>query len=164
LRTKPMTGLSQEQLDLLIDRIADRSGAWQPPRGRRRALSLAAAVTMTGGQADTTKIGRGGSPKPQRRRLRRSDGAGVRSQASEFFQRGLADELPTKIHPKTGTIRIYDLKTNTFGAYNANGTTRTFDKPDPGMHGRMSRVPWNFGGGPMIIRPLAPPPDRCTDW
>jgi transposase len=25
---------------------------------------------------------------------------------------------------------------------------------------RMSRVPWNFGGGPMMFRPL-PPPDRC---
>ncbi len=42
-----MTGLSQEQLDLLIDRIADQVGTWQPPRGRRRTLDLATAVTMT---------------------------------------------------------------------------------------------------------------------
>ncbi len=55
-------------------------------------------------------------------------------QASEFFQSGLADELPTKIDPKTGTIRIYDPESNTFGSYNANGTTRTFYKPDPSMH------------------------------
>src|SRR5919198_4709632 len=42
-----MTGLSQEQLELLIDRVADQVGAWQPPVGRHRALDLATAVTMT---------------------------------------------------------------------------------------------------------------------
>jgi hypothetical protein len=42
-----MTGLSAEQLELLIDRVADRVGTWQPARGRHRALGLAAAVTMT---------------------------------------------------------------------------------------------------------------------
>jgi hypothetical protein len=42
-----VTGLSQQQLDLLCDRIADLTGPWQPPRGRRRTLSPAAAVTMT---------------------------------------------------------------------------------------------------------------------
>jgi hypothetical protein len=47
LHTKSMTGLSQEQLDLLVDRIADLASPWQPPRGCHRTLSLAAAVTMT---------------------------------------------------------------------------------------------------------------------
>jgi hypothetical protein len=47
LHAKPMTGLSQEQLELLIDRVADQVGAWQPPRGRHRKLDLATAVTMT---------------------------------------------------------------------------------------------------------------------
>jgi len=42
-----MTGLSPEQLDLLIDRVADQVGTWQPPRGRHHRLDLAAAVTMT---------------------------------------------------------------------------------------------------------------------
>jgi hypothetical protein len=42
-----MTGLSQEQLDLLCDRVADQVGTWQPPVGRHRAVELAAAVTMT---------------------------------------------------------------------------------------------------------------------
>jgi hypothetical protein len=42
-----MTGLSPEQLDLLCDRVADRVGAWQPPRGRHHSLDLGAAVTMT---------------------------------------------------------------------------------------------------------------------
>jgi hypothetical protein len=42
-----MTGLSSEQLDLLCDRVAERVGSWQPPRGRHRALDLRAAITMT---------------------------------------------------------------------------------------------------------------------
>jgi DDE superfamily endonuclease/Helix-turn-helix of DDE superfamily endonuclease len=47
LRAKPMTGLSEEQLDLLIERVATRCDGWQPPRGRRRVLGFAVAVTMT---------------------------------------------------------------------------------------------------------------------
>ena len=50
------------------------------------------------------------------------------SEASSFFQRGLQDGLPTKID-SDGVIRIYDPESNTFGAYNADGTTRTFYKP-----------------------------------
>jgi pyocin large subunit-like protein len=46
-------------------------------------------------------------------------------QASEFRKRSQTDGLPTKIDPK-GTIRIYDPASNTFGAYNADGTTKTF--------------------------------------
>src|SRR6266487_1861327 len=42
-----MTGLSQEQLDLLIDRVAGQVGTWQPPVGRHPSLNLAAAITMT---------------------------------------------------------------------------------------------------------------------
>ena len=47
MHAKPMTGLSQEQLELLCDRVADQVGTWQPPVGRHRALDLRAAVTMT---------------------------------------------------------------------------------------------------------------------
>ena len=47
MHAKPMTGLSQEQLDVLIDRVADQVGTWQPPVGRHRTLDLASAVTMT---------------------------------------------------------------------------------------------------------------------
>jgi len=50
------------------------------------------------------------------------------SQASQFFERSQAAGLPTKIDIG-GTIRIYDPASNTFGAYNANGTIRTFFKP-----------------------------------
>jgi hypothetical protein len=31
LHAKSMTGLSQQQLDLLCDRVADQVGTWQPP-------------------------------------------------------------------------------------------------------------------------------------
>ncbi len=47
MHAKSTTGLSQEQLDLLCDRVADQVGTWQPPRGRHRTLDLATAVTMT---------------------------------------------------------------------------------------------------------------------
>jgi hypothetical protein len=54
-------------------------------------------------------------------------------QAREFFRQCQMDRLPTKVGPD-GVIRNYDPKTNTFGAYNADGTTRTFYKPDPASH------------------------------
>ena len=47
MRAKPMTGLTNEQLNLLIERAAALQGPWQRPRGRRRALGFAMAVTMT---------------------------------------------------------------------------------------------------------------------
>jgi hypothetical protein len=31
--------------------------------------------------------------------------------------------------------RVYDPDTNTFGAFNADGTTRTLFKPNPDLHG-----------------------------
>jgi pyocin large subunit-like protein len=50
------------------------------------------------------------------------------NQASEFFQRGIQENMPIKIDEE-GVIRIYDSETNTFGAYNPSGTTRTFFNP-----------------------------------
>ncbi len=47
---------------------------------------------------------------------------------SEFFQRGGAQHLPTKIAPD-GTIRMYDPATNTFGSFAPNGMTKTLFKP-----------------------------------
>ncbi|MGH2768690.1 MAG: hypothetical protein ACRDIF_07025, partial [Actinomycetota bacterium] len=47
-------------------------------------------------------------------------------QASEFFQR--AQQQRTRIDAD-GVIRVYDPASNTFGAYNPNGTTRTFFRP-----------------------------------
>jgi RHS repeat-associated protein len=48
--------------------------------------------------------------------------------ASDFLKRAQAEGLPTKIDAE-GVIRVYDPATNIFGAYNPNGTTRTFFKP-----------------------------------
>ena len=50
--------------------------------------------------------------------------------------------------PKSGVIRVYDPTTNTFGAYNPTGTTRTFYKPDPSAHGYPSNLDyWNAQPG-----------------
>lgn len=49
-------------------------------------------------------------------------------QASDFLVQSQADSLPTKIDTN-GVIYVYDPSTNTFGAYNADGTTRTFFEP-----------------------------------
>jgi hypothetical protein len=48
--------------------------------------------------------------------------------ARDFFNNN-AGSAPTKIDQTDGTIRIYDPTTNTFGSYNADGSTRTFFKP-----------------------------------
>ncbi|MFC3789839.1 polymorphic toxin-type HINT domain-containing protein [Paenibacillus sp. GCM10012307] len=46
--------------------------------------------------------------------------------ANDFFN----DRKKYQIKTDTdGTIRVYDSKTNTFGSYNADGTTKTFYKP-----------------------------------
>jgi RHS repeat-associated protein len=48
--------------------------------------------------------------------------------ASQFLQDSQAQGFPTKID-SNGIIRTYDPTTNTFGAYNPDGTTRTFFSP-----------------------------------
>lgn len=50
------------------------------------------------------------------------------AQASDFLQRSQRQRLPTKIDAD-GVVRVYDPRSNTFGAYNPSGTTRTFFKP-----------------------------------
>lgn len=40
LREKSMTVLSGQQRDLLVERVAVLVGAWQPPRGRKRAVGV----------------------------------------------------------------------------------------------------------------------------
>jgi hypothetical protein len=46
--------------------------------------------------------------------------------ANQFFERRA--QFPTKVD-SDGVIRVYDPRTNTFGSYNPDGTTRTFFKP-----------------------------------
>ena len=68
-------------------------------------------------------------------------------QASEFLQNSQRQNLPTKLDPD-GTIRIWDPQTNTFGAYNADGSLRTFFKPtSPTYFDRQpGTAPWILGG------------------
>lgn len=49
--------------------------------------------------------------------------------AWEFLQRARAGELLVKVDEE-GVIRVFDPKTRAFAAYNRDGTTRTFFKPD----------------------------------
>ncbi len=50
-------------------------------------------------------------------------------QAWEFLQRARSEGLPAKVDDD-GTIRIFDPKTRAFAAYNRNGATKTFFKPN----------------------------------
>ncbi|HEY2405464.1 MAG TPA: RHS repeat-associated core domain-containing protein [Polyangiaceae bacterium] len=70
-------------------------------------------------------------------------------EASAFLQRAQAESLPTKIDAN-GVIRVYEPKTNTFGAFNPNGTTRTFFTPARGAAywaDQPGGEPWTPGGG-----------------
>jgi len=51
------------------------------------------------------------------------------AQAWLHLQRARAEGLPMKIDPTDGTLRVYDPKTRTFAAYNREGRTKTFFKP-----------------------------------
>jgi len=48
--------------------------------------------------------------------------------ASAFLQRSQAEGLPTKID-SNGIIRVFDSASNTFSAFNPDGTTKTFFTP-----------------------------------
>jgi len=50
------------------------------------------------------------------------------AQAAAFLARARATGLPAK-RDADGSLRVYDPATGAFGAYNANGTTRTYFKP-----------------------------------
>jgi RHS repeat-associated protein len=64
--------------------------------------------------------------------------------AADFFQDAQRRGLPTKVDAD-GVVRVYDPATNTFGAYNPNGTTRTFYKPRRGIdywNDQPGSAPW----------------------
>jgi pyocin large subunit-like protein len=69
------------------------------------------------------------------------------AKAAAFLQRAKIDDLPAK-RAADGSLRIYDAATDTFGAYNADGTTRTFFKP--GSPTYFERQP----GEPVYLRPV----------
>jgi pyocin large subunit-like protein len=51
------------------------------------------------------------------------------AQAAAFLERARTTGLPAK-RDANGSLRIFDRSTGAFGAYNSNGTTRTYFKPD----------------------------------
>src|SRR5438552_16733930 len=53
--------------------------------------------------------------------------------AVEFYRRALQLRLPTKVDVLDGTIRIYERRTNTFGAYTFDGRPITFHRPTTGV-------------------------------
>jgi pyocin large subunit-like protein len=73
-------------------------------------------------------------------------------QSEEFFVKGLNNPSSTdvRVDPGTGDIRIYDRATNTLGAYNADGSTKTFFKPDPGRFS-WDRSARSFGRPPRVL-------------
>jgi len=50
------------------------------------------------------------------------------AQAAAFLERARKSGLPAK-RDADGSLRVFDPATGAFGAYNANGTTKTFFKP-----------------------------------
>ena len=63
------------------------------------------------------------------------------AQAAAFLQRARTEGLPTK-RDSDGSLRVYDQGTGAFGAYNRNGTTRTFFKPgNPDYFQRQAGTP-----------------------
>jgi hypothetical protein len=51
-------------------------------------------------------------------------------QAWEFLQRAKVEGLPAKIDDSDGTLRVWDPKTRAFAAYNRDGTSKTYFKPN----------------------------------
>lgn len=63
-------------------------------------------------------------------------------QAAALLQRARTAGLPAKRDAADGSLRVYDPATGAFGAYNGNGTTRTFFKPgNPGYFDRQPGTP-----------------------
>jgi pyocin large subunit-like protein len=58
--------------------------------------------------------------------------------AAEFLQRARSVGLPAKVDDR-GVIRVFDARSGAFGAYNRDGTTKTFFKP--GSDGYFDRQP-----------------------
>jgi len=58
--------------------------------------------------------------------------------AYDFFQRAQVQGLPAKVDG-AGVFRVFEPSSGTFGAYNPDGTTKTFFKP--GSRGYFERQP-----------------------
>ena len=99
-----------------------------------RALQSAAETTRTWGNPGSLRdhFERHG------RDFAAKDADGYARMAAEFLDRAKAEGLPAKVD-EAGTIRVFDPRTGGFGAYNSDGTTKTFFKP--GSNGYFDRQP-----------------------
>lgn len=78
-------------------------------------------------------------------------------QAKSFYERGFKEKLPM-VQDKSGNIRIYDPKTNSFGSYHKDGSPRTFFKPADAVKYYEQQVK-RFGvGRGRVINPLPTTP------
>ena len=53
--------------------------------------------------------------------------------ATELLRRARTEGLPAKLDAD-GVLRVFDPRSGAFGAYNRDGTTKTFFKPDNGVY------------------------------
>ena len=80
--------------------------------------------------------------------------------AQDFRNTYFADSQVYVKQDAAGVIRMWDPRTNTFGAYNSDGSTRTFYKPDPKIHGHPTNLDyWSEQPGDD---PRKPPPGAAT--
>lgn len=69
------------------------------------------------------------------------------NKAQSFYNSANTNGFLVKID-NSGTTRIYDPNTNTFGSYSSSGNTKTFFKPNPTIHGYPSNIDyWNAQPG-----------------
>jgi hypothetical protein len=62
------------------------------------------------------------------------------------------------VQDRSGNIRIYDPKTNTFGSYHKDGTPRTFFKPKDGVKYFEKEIKRFGSGRGKVINPLPSKP------
>jgi hypothetical protein len=80
-------------------------------------------------------------------------------QAREFYTQARNGRFRAVID-EYGVFRAYDPKTNTFGSFNSDGTTRTYYKPSGGArYFRRQMEKYSVGGG-RVIEPVGTLPAR----
>jgi pyocin large subunit-like protein len=103
---------------------APQAGSSSPATSESRSASAGKNARETWGHTDSLAdhFARHGSDFHAR------DAEDYAAQAAAFLQRARTEGLPAK-RDSDGSLRIYDPMTGAFGAYNRNGTTRTYFKP-----------------------------------
>ena len=113
---------------LLLGSVA-MSRCVQPSSGVSTGSTSAATAESTWGNSQTLQdhFDRHGAD------FKATGPADYAAKAHAFFLESKTDKnIQVKVD-KTGVIRIYDARSNSFGAYNADGTTKTFFKPNNGQ-------------------------------